>query len=103
MEASWREITMDRLDMEGLRVVKVIDARWAPCPGPLLEAKEGIGHLRTGEVIEIQTVDPGAPGDISAWAGNVGHEFLGLLHSDGYDRIFVRKKDTLKKQTFRLG
>jgi len=82
---------MDGRKLEGLRVVKVIDARWAPCPGPLLEAKEGIGHLKTGEVIEIQTVDPSAPGDISAWAGNVGHEFLGLLHSDGYDRIFVRK------------
>ncbi len=83
---------MNSRNLEGLRVVKVIDARWAPCPGPLLEAKEEIGHLKTGEVIEIQTADPGAPGDISAWAGNVGHQFLGLLHSDGYDRIFVRKK-----------
>ena len=83
---------MNIRDLERVRAVKVIDARWAPCPGPLLEAKAGIGHMKTGEVIEVQTVDPAAPGDISAWAGNVGHEFLGSLHSDGCDRIFVRKK-----------
>ncbi|MGC8659861.1 MAG: sulfurtransferase TusA family protein [Desulfomonilaceae bacterium] len=83
---------MNIRDMERLRTVKLIDASWAPCPGPLLQAKEGIGHLKIGEIIEIRTVDPGAPGNISAWAGHVGHEFLGSLHSDGYDRIFVRKR-----------
>jgi len=79
-------------ELERLKVAKVIDARWAPCPVPLLEAKEGIGHLKAGEVIEIQTVDPAACGDISAWAGKVGHELLGFVHSERYDRIFVRKK-----------
>ena len=79
-------------DMESLRVARVIDARWAPCPVPLLEAKEGIGHLKAGEIIEIQTVDPAACGDISAWCSKVGHELLGFVHSGRYDRIFVRKK-----------
>jgi tRNA 2-thiouridine synthesizing protein A len=88
---SWQEETMYSQDLECLRAVKVIDARWAPCPGPLLEAKEGIGHLESGEVIEVQAVDPGARGDISAWAAKVGDEFLGFLHSEDYDRIFVRK------------
>jgi tRNA 2-thiouridine synthesizing protein A len=83
---------MDNPNLAGLKVAKVINARWAPGPGPLLEAKAGIGHLNAGEVIEIQTVDPEARDDISAWAGKVGHEFLGFFHSRGYDRIFVRKK-----------
>jgi tRNA 2-thiouridine synthesizing protein A len=83
---------MDRVDLADLKVAKVIDARWSPCPGPLLEAKESIGHLKAGEVLEIQSHDPGARGDISAWAGKVGHKFLGFLGSDGYDRIFVKKK-----------
>ncbi len=82
---------MHSQDLASLRAAKVIDARWAPCPGPLLEAKEGIGHLESGEVMEVQAVDPGARGDISVWAGKVGHEFLGFLHSEDYDRIFVRK------------
>lgn len=83
---------MDSSDLARLNVAKVMDARWTPCPVPLLLAKEGIGHLKLGEVLEIQSHDPGARGDISAWAGKVGHEFLGFCGSDGYDRIFVRKK-----------
>jgi tRNA 2-thiouridine synthesizing protein A len=79
-------------DQQVPTAVKVIDARWAPCPGPLLEAKDAIRGLKRGEIVEIQTVDPEAGGDISAWAGKVGHEFLGVLHAGGYDRIFVRKK-----------
>jgi TusA-related sulfurtransferase len=82
---------MDSPNLAGLKVAKVIDVRWTPCPGPLLEAKKGIGHLKPGEVLEIQSHDPAARGDISAWAGKVGHEFLGYLGSGGYDRIFVRK------------
>jgi tRNA 2-thiouridine synthesizing protein A len=83
---------MDFTDLTSLKVAKVIDARWVPCPGPLLEGKKGICHLEAGEVLEIRSHDPQARRDISAWAGKVGHEFLGFLDSEGCDRIFVRKK-----------
>lgn len=84
---------MDRSALMNLEAKKVIDARWTPCPGPLLEAKDGMGQLRGGEILEIQSHDPGAPGDIAAWASKTGHEFLGFLSSEGHDRIFVRKKN----------
>jgi tRNA 2-thiouridine synthesizing protein A len=91
LETGLQERTMYSQNLEGLAVARVIDARWTPCPGPLLEAKKVIGHLKPGEVLEIQSHDPGARGDISAWAGKVGHEFLGFLGTKGYDRIFIRK------------
>jgi threonine dehydrogenase-like Zn-dependent dehydrogenase len=28
---------------------------------------------------------------MSAWAGKVGHEFLGVVEADGYDRVFLRR------------
>lgn len=87
-----QEITMQTTDLESLRVAKVVDARWAPCPGPLLETKKSIGPLREGDVIEIRTLDPGARGDIAAWAGKAGHEFIGFLAWEGYERIFLRKR-----------
>ncbi len=83
---------MPSQDLEKLTPAKVIDSHWAPCPGPLLEAKAGICHLNVGEVIEIQTIDPRARDDISAWAEKVGHEFLGFVQSGRYDRIFVKKR-----------
>jgi tRNA 2-thiouridine synthesizing protein A len=44
-----------------------------------------------GEVIEIWSSDPVTKTDIGAWAGKVGHSFLGYLEAVGYDRVFVRR------------
>lgn len=71
---------------------KVIDARGTACPGPLLEAKKAIGQVKVAQVLEIKSNDKGSRKDISAWAGKIGHEFLGIVEAEGYDRLFVRRK-----------
>ncbi len=71
---------------------KVIDARGAACPGPLLEAKKAMGTVSIGSLIEIWSTDPVTKSDIGAWSGKVGHEFLGSLAADGYDRVFVIRR-----------
>jgi len=78
------------MDLESLETT-VVDARGTSCPGPLLEAKKGIGSVDVGGVIEIYSNDPGTRNDIPAWCKKVGHEHLGLLEADGYDRIFVKR------------
>ena len=75
-----------------LTAAKVIDARGTACPGPLLEAKKGIGAVKIGQIIEVKSNDVGSRKDLSAWAGKVGHEFLGFLEADGHDRLFVCRK-----------
>jgi len=79
-------------ELASLKSDKVIDARGSSCPGPLLEAKKGIGAVSVGQVIEILANDPGTQKDVPAWANKIGHEPLGILKGDGYDRIFVRRK-----------
>ncbi len=71
---------------------KVIDARGTACPGPLLEAKKGIGAVKVSQIIEIKSNDQGSRKDIGAWSGKIGHEFLGFIEADGHDRLFVRRK-----------
>ena len=44
-----------------------------------------------GSVIEIWSTDPVTKTDIGAWSAKVGHEFLGAVTADGYDRVFVRR------------
>ncbi len=78
-------------DLAALTVAKVIDARGAACPGPLLEAKKGMGTVAVGDVVELQSSDAATKDDVRAWAGKVGHEFLGVLAASGYDRVFVRR------------
>ena len=83
---------MSQVDLGTLKAASTVDARGSACPGPLLEAKKGIGKVKVGEVLEILSGDPGTRNDIPAWAGKVGHEFLGVLSADGCDKLYVRRK-----------
>ncbi len=84
-------IVLTETDLSGIEAGKVVDARGSACPGPLLEAKKGIGAVAIGQVLEIWSGDPQTKSDIETWAGKVGHGFLGVAPADGYDRIFVRR------------
>ncbi len=82
---------MSDIDLSTIEVSSTVDARGCACPGPLLEAKKGIGKVKVGEVLEIFSNDAGTRSDVPAWAKKVGHEYLGVLESDGYDKHFVRR------------
>lgn len=83
---------MDEDELLDLDPEKVVDARGSACPGPLLEAKKGIGSVAVGSVLEIRSSDEATRRDIPIWSNKVGHEFLGFVTADeGYDRIFVRR------------
>lgn len=77
--------------LETITADKVVDARGAACPGPLLEAKKAMGSVPIGAVLEIWSSDPVTKTDIGAWAAKVGHAFLGYVAAEGYDRVFVRR------------
>ncbi len=85
-------MTATTTELEALTAAKIIDARGAACPGPLLEAKKGMATVPVGSVIEIWSTDPGTKSDIGAWSGKVGHDFMGALAADGYDRVFVTRR-----------
>jgi TusA-related sulfurtransferase len=79
-------------DLTTIQSAKVVDARGSACPGPLLEAKKGIGAVGIGEVLEVWSGDSNTRNDLPQWAAKVGHEHLGCLAADGYDRVFIRRK-----------
>ncbi len=79
-------------DLNTIVAASTIDSRGSACPGPLLEAKKGIGKVKVGEVLEIYSNDDGTRVDLKAWATKVGHEYLGYKEADGYDIHFVTRK-----------
>ena len=83
---------MSSSDLTNLAISKVVDARGSACPGPLLEAKKGIGQINVGDILEIKSNDPVTRHDIPAWARKVGHDYLGFLEAEGHDRIFVTRR-----------
>lgn len=80
------------VDLNTIKAAKIADARGVACPGPLLEAKKAIGSVKVGEVLEVWSGDPRTKDDLPRWAKKVGHEYLGYLPADGYDRLFIRRK-----------
>jgi tRNA 2-thiouridine synthesizing protein A len=78
-------------DLSTIEFASNVDARGSACPGPLLEAKKGIGKVKVGEILEIFSNDSGTRDDVPAWAGKVGHDYLGYLEVDGYDKHYVKR------------
>jgi len=83
---------MSDLDLSSIESASTVDARGSACPGPLLEAKKGIGKVKVGEILEILSNDSSTRSDIPVWSKKVGHEYMGHIEADGYDKIFVRRK-----------
>jgi tRNA 2-thiouridine synthesizing protein A len=83
---------MTTVDLNTIQVGKVVDARAMSCPGPLLEAKKSIATVKVGEVLEIWSGDANTKNDMPRWCEKVGHEFLGILPGEGYERLFIRRK-----------
>lgn len=82
---------MTNEELSTVQAAKVVDARGSACPGPLLEAKKGIGAVKVGEILEIWSGDARTKEDIPKWSAKVGHEYLGVLEAEGYDRLFLRR------------
>ncbi len=80
------------IDLETITADKIVDARGAACPGPLLEAKKAMGTVPVGSVIELWSTDPVTKSDVEAWSNKIGPEFMGSLAAEGYDRVFVTRR-----------
>ena len=79
-------------DLSNITSANTIDSRGSACPGPLLEAKKGIGKVKVNEVLEVYSNDEGTRIDLKAWATKVGHEYMGYQEADGYDKHYITRK-----------
>ena len=59
-------------------------ARWNGLENPHL--------IEVGQVVEVNTTDPGSLSDFPAWAKSSGHEIVETEQEKGIIRIFVRRK-----------
>lgn len=78
-------------ELKAIAVAKTVDARGTACPGPLLAAKQAIGEIESGDVMEVLSADAGTKRDIPRWCEKMEHEFLGIVEEDSYARLFMKK------------
>lgn len=72
--------------------VKSLDYKGLKCPMPIVKISQEIGKLKVGDVVEVQTTDPGSLSDFPAWAKTTGQEILETVQESGLIRIFVKRK-----------
>ena len=70
----------DGQDPYQITVARDWDAQDMGCGDLLLELRTRLAELEPGEVLRIRATDLGAPEDIPAWCGLVGHSLLAAKH-----------------------
>ncbi|MGA2533575.1 MAG: sulfurtransferase TusA family protein [Candidatus Aminicenantales bacterium] len=61
------------------------------CPMPIIQAAKKIKTMKTGDVLEILSTDPGIREDMPAWCRTTGQEFLGVEEDGEVIKVYVRK------------
>lgn len=63
------------------------------CPLPVVRTKKAIDEMQPGHVLEVRATDKGSVADLKSWAGRTGHEYIGLIETDGVFRHYIRKAE----------
>ncbi len=70
----------------------VLDMRGVSCPGPIVEAKQLIKGLKSGEVLKLLSNCPGTPADLADWTARTGLTLLATVEAGaGSHEFYIRK------------
>ena len=68
-----------------------LDARGLNCPLPILRSKKALSGMSSGQVLRIQSTDPGSVKDFQAFAKQTGNELVDQ-QTVGTDFIHVLRR-----------
>ena len=63
-----------------------LDTKGMKCPLPILKAKNALRDMATGDVLFVESTDPGSIADFKSFCDTTGHE---LLSSDSSDDVYT--------------
>ena len=78
-------------ELRALSVDKLVDARGTACPGPLLDARRGIGECPVGGVMEIQSSSSDTLVSVQRWCKKMKFDYLCEVENDGFWSIYLRR------------
>lgn len=80
-----------------------LDACGLQCPGPILQAAEGMKKIREGEVLLVRATDPGFASDIRVWCERTGNRLLGVEHNGPSFQVKIQKSAPVPKPSTACG
>ena len=78
-------------DLKNIKADILVDCRGLSCPKPILRVKKELKSLKTGQIIELWSTDPGSKKDMPDFAKKQGNEFLGYADEAGYTKYLIKK------------
>ncbi|HAK61316.1 MAG TPA: hypothetical protein DCO77_13220 [Nitrospiraceae bacterium] len=74
-----------------IKVDQVLDAKGLNCPLPILKTKKAVDSLSAGQVLKVETTDPGSKNDMNSWAKRTGNEIVDVEESSGTFIFYIKK------------
>lgn len=69
----------------------VVDVKGLSCPMPTLRTIKAIRQIDLGEILQVDSNDPGCRNMLPAWCKRSGHSYLGEREQAGYNSYFIQK------------
>ncbi len=76
---------------ESIKTDQVLDAKGLSCPLPILKTKKAVEAMKKGQVLKVETTDPGSKNDMSSWAKRTGNEILKVDEGPGVFTFYIKK------------
>ena len=75
-----------------MQVAKTLDCKGLICPEPILEIKQAMGEVNSGDIVEMTATDAGSVSDMASWSKRTGHKIVDQKEDNGVFTYFVEKK-----------
>lgn len=74
-----------------MKIDKTLDCTGLFCPVPIIQTKQEIEKMKSGEILEILADDPGFEKDLPAWCKLTGEEFIEIKKEGNVLKGYVKK------------
>ena len=76
---------------QALTVDQTLDCKGLLCPMPIVKLGKAIRELDPGQVLLLETTDPGSIPDVAAWSRSTGHPILSQDKIGPVMRFWIEK------------
>jgi tRNA 2-thiouridine synthesizing protein A len=70
---------------------QTLDAKGLNCPLPIIKAKKALKGMSPGEVLAIESTDPGSVADFAAFCRQTGNELVSSAQSGDVYNFEIKK------------
>ena len=70
-----------------------LDACGLQCPGPIMQVKNAVDGMKSGQRIEVKATDPGFARDAESWCRSTGNRFVSKTSEGGYHTVVIEKRE----------